>query len=79
MLQFSHLVTVLRINQHICNRVNLYLSIKQNPVIPNINNGAIIKYVNIFSVKNCIPIIVIIDTFVNIKMYYRPDMGREPV
>ena len=55
--------------------MNLYLSVKQNPVIPNINNSAIIKYVNIFSLKNCIPIIVIIDTFVNIKMYYWPDMG----
>ena len=55
--------------------MNLYLSIKQNPVIPNINNDALNKYVNITSVKNCIPIIVNIDTFVNIKMYYQPDMG----
>ena len=44
---------------NIFNRVNLQLTVKQNPVIPNINNGAnIIQYIIrvnncIYSIKNC--------------------------
>ena len=44
---------------NIFNRVNLQLMVEQNPVIPNINNGAnIIQYIIrvnncIYSIKNC--------------------------
>ena len=44
---------------NIFNRVNLQLTVEQNPVIPNINNSAnIIQYIIrvnncIYSIKNC--------------------------
>ena len=44
---------------NIFNRVNLQLTVEQNPVIPNIHNGAnIIQYIIrvnncIYSIKNC--------------------------
>ena len=52
---------------YIYNCVTLYLLVKQNPVIPNIDNGANIT-IYILRVNNCIYIIILVDTFVNIKM-----------
>ena len=65
------------------NCVNLYLLVEQNPVIPNINNGANITQYIIW-VNNCIYLIISCEYVwkhnnVKVQHVLLPDMGLEPV